>query len=179
MKNTRYIPLKNYIILGLIGIGTILLVVYIFSWYHAYEDNLYKESYLLKNNVITKEITSLSELKTVLKETPNEYFILINYTGNKDTYKLEKKLKKVIKKYELNDEFYYLNVTDIIKDDNYLDQINNALDLDGVKIKNVPTIIYVSDNTITQDNIISREDKKIMDVSDFQKLLDINEINEP
>ena len=70
----------------------------------------------------------------------------------------------------------FLSISEI---NNYLDQINNALDLDGVKIKNVPTIIYVSDNTITQDNIISREDKKIMDVSDFQKLLDINEINEP
>ena len=176
MKNDRYIPVKNYIIAGLIVVGSILLVLYGFSWYRAYQKHLYSKSYLVKNSIITKEIKSKTEFDNVLKESGNEYFVLISYTGSKDTYKLEKDLKKVITDYNIEDYFYYYNVTDLKKDKNYIDEINNSLKEFDVKIKNVPTIIYVNNNTITKSGIINRDDKNMMTAGDFQKLLDLNQI---
>ena len=176
MKNDRYIPVKNYIIAGLIVVGSILLVLYGFSWYRAYQKHLYSKSYLVKNSIITKEIKSKTEFDNVLKESGNEYFVLISYTGSKDTYKLEKDLKKVITDYNIEDYFYYYNVTDLKKDKNYIDEINNSLKEFDVKIKNVPTIIYVNNNAITKSGIINRDDKNMMTAGDFQKLLDLNQI---
>ena len=176
MKNDRYIPAKNYIIAGLIVVGSILLVLYGFSWYRAYQKHLYSKSYLVKNGVITKEIKSKTEFDNVLKESGNEYFVLISYTGSKDTYKLEKDLKKVITDYNIEDYFYYYNVTDLKKDKDYIDEINNSLKEFDVKIKNVPTIIYINNNTITNSGIINRDDKNMMTAGDFQKLLDLNQI---
>lgn len=176
MKNDRYIPVKNYIIAGLIVVGSILLVLYGFSWYRAYQKHLYSKSYLVKNSIITKEIKSKTEFDNVLKESGNEYFVLISYTGSKDTYNLEKDLKKLITKYNIEDYFYYYNVTDLKKDKNYLDEINNSLKDFDVTVKKVPTIIYVNNNTVSKSGIINRDDDKIMDAGDFQKLLDLNQI---
>ena len=176
MKSEKYIPTKNYIIAALIVVGSILLVLYGFSWYNAYIDHLYSKSYLVKNSIISKEIKSKAEFDNVLKETGNEYFILISYTGSKDTYKLEKSLKKVITDYKLEDSFYYYNVTDLKKDKNYLKEINSSLQEFDVTVKAVPTIIYVSNNTVSSSGIINRDDDNMMNAGDFQKLLDLNQI---
>lgn len=176
MKNNRYIPKKNYIIALVLTIGSILLVLYGFSWYKAYQQNLYHQSYLVKNKIINKEITSLEELKNIINEPSNEYFILISYNDNKDVYKLEKDLKKTIKKNNLEDYFYYYNVTEEMKDDNYLKNINEALNLTDYKIKNVPTIVFIRNGIIEKDAIISRDDNNMINVGDFQKLLDIYNI---
>ena len=176
MKSNRYVPLKNYLIVFGLAIGSILLVIYGFSWYKAYQKHLYSKSYLVKNSIITKEINNKKEFDNVLNENGNEYFILISYTDSKDTYNMEKSLKKIINKYNLSDSFYYYNVTDIKDNKDYLDEINNSLSIFDVKIKQVPTIIYVNNNTVTKSGIITRDDKNMMDAGDFQKLLDINEI---
>ena len=80
---------------------------------------------------------------------------------------------------EVNDIFseapiYYLNITSIKDEEDYIDQINKALSLEEIKVTNVPTIIYYKEGKAV--DIISREDDNIMNVGDFQKLLDINNI---
>ena len=176
MKSERYIPFKNYLIAVLLVVGSILLVLYGFSWYKAYKKHLYSKSYLVKNGIITKEIKSKTEFDNVLKESGNEYFILISYTDSKETYNLEKDLKKIITKYNIEDYFYYYNITNLKKDKNYLDEINKSLSSFDVTIKNVPTIIYVNNNTVSKTGVINRDDDNMMDSGDFQKLLDLNQI---
>ena len=83
---------------------------------------------------------------------------------------MEKDLKKVINKYELNDKFYYLNVSDIKEKKNYIDKINKSLKLEE-EIKQVPTIVYIREGKVV--DIIERSDDNMMNVGDFQKLLDI------
>ena len=39
MKKEKEIPLKNYILLSIILIFTIVIVIYLFMWYSAYENN--------------------------------------------------------------------------------------------------------------------------------------------
>ena len=91
---------------------------------------------------------------------------------------MEKDLKKLIKEYKLQDKFYYINIDSIKSSDNKVSLINELLGLDDIKVEKVPTIIYVNkDNKVLRNNIITRKDDSLMEVGDFQKLLDINEIS--
>ena len=68
---------------------------------------------------------------------------------------------------------YYINITSIKDDDDYIEKINDSLELKDKKVTNVPTIIYFNNGEVV--DLISRTDS-IMNVGDFQKLLDVNHI---
>ena len=53
---------------------------------------------------------------------------------------------------------------------NYIDKINKSLKLEE-EIKQVPTIVYIREGKVV--DIIERSDDNMMNVGDFQKLLDI------
>ena len=172
-ENERFIPMKNYLIaIGLV-IAAVLLTIYGFAWYNVLKENRVSQSYLVKEKVISSEIQSLDEVEAIFAEVPDEYFIYISYTGSEEIYNMEKELTKVINKYELNDQIYYLNVTTIKDKEGYIDDINKSLNLDQ-KVKQVPTIIYVKEGKVV--DIIERKDNNIMNVGDFQKLLDTSYI---
>ncbi len=175
-KNERYFPTKNYLITIGVIIGIILLVWYCFAWYKVYKQDKVSTSYLVKNNIVTNEVNDLNEIGDVFSEAPDEYYIYVSYTGDEDVYEMEKGLAKVIKKYNISDNFYYLNVTSIKNDSNYVDDINKVLGLKDEKIINVPTIIYYKDGVVVKDGVIVRRDNKLMTSADFQKLLDANNI---
>lgn len=163
------IPSKSILIAGAIILVLVLLGFYISSVNK--EKNLKKlsESYLLKSGTVSLEFKNLDEISPILSESPNEYFVLISYTKDEDTYNLEVGLKNIIDKYKLNDKFYYLNVEGIMNEDNYINRINNAFNTD--KIKKVPTILYYKDGSIL--DVVERYDNNPINSSDFQKLLDI------
>ena len=169
-KSERFIPIKNYIISIGIVIAAVLLTIYGFAWYNVLKEGKVSQSYLVKSKVISSEIQSLDEVEAIFAEVPDEYFIYISYTGSEEIYNMEKDLKKVINKYELNDKFYYLNVSDIKEKKNYIDKINKSLKLEE-EIKQVPTIVYIREGKVV--DIIERSDDNMMNVGDFQKLLDI------
>lgn len=173
-NNERFIPLKNYFLAIFIVVGAIALVWYGFAWYNILKENKISKSYLVKEKIISKEINDLNEVADVFSEAPKSYFIYVSYTGNEEIYNNEKGLKTIINSYNLNDSFYYLNVTSIKDDDNYIDKINEALNLDEQKIINVPTIIYYENGKVK--DLIVRKDNNFMTAGDFQKLLDINRI---
>ncbi len=172
--NERYIPLKNYIIAIVLVIAIILITWWAFAWYNVYKESKVSESYLVKQKIISQEIDDLSEIKDVLSEPFSNYFIYISYTGSEDIYNMEKDLKTIIVDYKLSDKFYYLNVTKIKDEKNVIDQINEALGLEGKEVKQIPTIVYVKEGNIV--DVITREDEHIMNAGDFEKLLEINKI---
>lgn len=174
-KNERFIPIKNYVIALGIVVAAVLLTIYGFAWYNVLKEGKVSQSYLVKEKVISNEIQSLDEVEAIFAEVPDEYFIYISYTGSEEIYNMEKELKKVINKYELNDQIYYLNVTEIKEKDDYIDKINKSLNLEE-KVTQVPTIIYIKEGKVV--DIIKRSDDNMMNVGDFQKLLDIYYVTE-
>src|SRR5574344_245545 len=138
-------------------------------------DNL-NNSYLVETNSIKSDnVLSLTDAKTKLNGLSGDYFIYISYQNSNEIYRLEKKLASVIKSYNLTDKFYYIDVKSIKDNDNYIQELNALLGYRDVLVKNVPTIIYVdSKNIIQYQNIITRTDNKMMNIGDFQQLLDIN-----
>mgnify|MGYP004559651181 CR=1 FL=1 len=172
VKETKNIfTSKNFLIIIGILLLLILVIFYIYRVNKVNTSEKYNTSYLVSTGTVSLEIKNLDEVSQILKESPTEYFILITYTGNKDTYNLETGLKTIIDKYKLSDSFYYINIKDILNEDNYLTRLNNAFETD--KITKVPTILYYKDGKIK--SLVHRDDNNIINASDFQKLLDIYE----
>ena len=173
-KNERFIPIKNYIIAFVAIIGAIALACYIFSWHKVIKENKLSTSYLIKSKYISNEIQGLERLNDVLSEVPSSYFIYISYTGTDEIYKLEKELARIIDDYKLSDEMYFLNVTSIKDDEDLISEVNKSLNIEDNQIKQIPTILYYSDGKLV--DLIANDDNNIMEIGDFQKLLDRNKI---
>lgn len=174
-KNEKYIPTKNYITAIVLILVVVLLSLYFFEWYKVYQDDKVKDSYLVKSSTITNVI-NIEEIETVFVDTPPEdYFVYISYTGNKDIYDMEKDLVDVINEYNLNDKFYFINVTDIMEDENYIEELNTSLQIKEQKIAKVPTILYFKNGELAKDGILYREDDHIINAGDFAQFLETKE----
>jgi len=173
-KNERYINPKNYIYALFILVGGILLVLYLFEWYQVKQEEKLMTSYLISSNTIESSVSDLDSLNQIRQEAPSSYFIYIGYTGDEDVYKFEKELKRVIDKYKLNDEFYYLDLTKLKeKNENYLEEVNNKLEIK--ELEKVPAIIYVKDGKILNSNILDGVKDTILKIEDLEQLLDVYE----
>ena len=157
---SRFIPLKNYYIAAFVFIAIILVTLYIFKWYEVKESEKYRESYLVSTETVNLEINEENELKQVFLEAPEEYFVYIGYRNDKDVYNIEKELKPIIEDYDLKDIFYYVDATDLKENDNYLDMLNESLNLNNKRIDKIPMIIYFG-----EDNY------EIVNTADFIELL--------
>ena len=157
----------------IIGIVIVLAVVgfYFFRLQQAGNEEKLNCSYLISSGTVSLEIKNLDEVSQILLESPTEYFVLITYTGNEDTYNLEEGIKTIIDDYKLSDSFYYLNIESIMDSDNYLTRLNSAFNTD--KITTVPIILYFKDGELI--DTVTRDDANIINAGDFQKLLDIYE----
>ena len=171
--NGKYINPKNYLYALLILIGGILLVLYVFEWYQVKKEEKLVNSYLITSKTINYKIEDLSSLTQIRQEAPSSYFIFLSYTKDEEVYNLEKNLKRVIDKYKLNDVFYYVDVTNIMEQETYLDNIKSAL---GVSILDkIPAIIYVHEGKILESNVLDGVGKDILKVEDLEDILEIYE----
>jgi hypothetical protein len=169
---------KKYLFAIGIMLVTLLLVVGLCEIISNITTNNLSKSYLVSSKTISADhVVDLNKAKDTFSTLEGNYFIYVSYTNNSDVYNLEKKLKKVIDDYKLNDNFYYINIDSIMNNPFKIEELNTLLGYQDSKISTVPTIIYVNkDNLVRIENIISRSDNTMMNVGDFQHLLDINEI---
>lgn len=170
-EENKKVSIKNYILSILILVGGILLVLYIFSWYQVKQEEKYMNSYLISTNTISNQITDLNTLKQVISETPSNYFIFIGYRHDLDEYNIEVELKNIIDNYEIADNFYYIDITDKLDDQNYLNNLNSIL---GTNINKTPAFIYVREGKILSKNIVTNSDKGF-NINNIKKILEIYE----
>ena len=175
-KSKPKVALKNYIYAGLILVGGILLVQYIFKWVEVKNEEKLMTSYLISSNTINSSIDDLNTLEQILKETSSSYFIYFGYTKDENVYNFEKKLKRIIDNYNLSDNFYYVDLTDIKeKNNNYLEDIKNKLKINN--LDRVPAIIYVKDGVTQKENILDGIDNSMIKAEDLENLLEIYEFD--
>lgn len=145
-NNTRYVPIKNYVLIVLMFIAVILITLYLFKWYHVKKDEKISKSYLVENNLITNQTNSIDELKNVLTENSSRLLLYISYRNSNKIYNIEKEYDDIFKKYNVNDIFYLFDVTDIKNNNkNYKEYINEYLD---INVDSYPVIIYYEDGQI-------------------------------
>lgn len=153
---------KKYLIGLCIILAIIFLALYFYKWHTVLEQEKYYNSYLIETNTISLEMNDINEISSVLSETPNYYFLYISYTGDEDVYNLEEELKPLIDEYQLQNNFYFLNVTDF-KDTNtnYKEDIADTLNIDRNIISDVPIILYFKDGELaTMHGIFTAEEFK-------------------
>ncbi len=103
---TKAIPLKNYIYLFLILLGSLLFLIYIYTWYETYKENKLKTGIL--NNYLT--IINYNELDDYIIENKNA-IIYVSILGNEKTSKFEEKFKNSIVDNNLKNTILYLDLT--------------------------------------------------------------------
>lgn len=162
---------KLYVIILIVVCVVTLVIFYFYRVNNLRNQERMSTSYLLSTQTVSLEIKNLEEANQILKEAPNEYFILISYVNNKDTYNLEKGLKSIIDNYSLSDRFYYFDATELIKEDNYLERLNNAFDTN--LITKVPVILYYQGGKLME--VVLRSDNNPINAGDFQRIIDIYE----
>lgn len=159
MKKEKEIPFKNYIILAVILIFTILLVVYLFNWQSIYQKNKLQEPILDKYLMVI----NYNELDDYLVEN-KEAIVYVSVLNDEKIRMFENKFKNLIIKNDLNNKVLYLNLT------------NESVEINKKYLSNlsgVPTLIIFDEGKVVESYSIKDND---YDIKAFERFLEKEEI---
>ncbi len=160
---------KNYLNLSLILFGVILLTIASSNLYKNHITNKINNSYI--SNYVAN--IQLNEIQNASLEFPPDKFIYVSYTGEKEIYNFEIKLRKTLKDNDQIDNLIYLDVTELMKDKDFLNKINKTIGLEKINIKKLPAIIYYKDNVLTE---VIDSQYGLLNIGNFDQLLEKYEI---
>lgn len=159
MKKEKEIPFKNYIILAVILIFTILLVVYLFNWQSVYQKNKLQEPILDKYLMVI----NYNELDDYLVEN-KEAIVYVSVLNDEKIRMFENKFKNLIIKNDLNNKILYLNLT------------NESVEINKKYLSNlseVPTLIIFDEGKVVESYSIKDNN---YDIKAFERFLEKEEI---
>ena len=141
MIKEKEIPLKNYILLSIVLILTIVVVIYFFLWKNTYEKSKLQtpilDDYLL--------VINYNELNNYLVEN-KDAIIYVSKLNDESIRLFENKFKNIINKNNLNNKILYLDLTEELKENNIVKEINKKY---GKEMTEVPTIVIIKDGKIS------------------------------
>lgn len=141
MKKEKEIPLKNYILLSIVLILTIVVVIYFFLWKNTYEKSKLQtpilDDYLL--------VINYNELNNYLVEN-KDAIIYVSKLNDESIRLFENKFKNIINKNNLNNKILYLDLTEELKETNIVKKINKKY---SKEMTEVPTIVIIKDGKIS------------------------------
>lgn len=143
MSKERKIPLKNYILLAVILIISIILVIYFYMWYNTYEEN--KLNTKIMDNYL--QVINYNELNDYLVEN-KAAVIYSSVLKNQEIRNFEKKFKNIISKYSLNSTILYLDLTTELEDKKMKKEIKEKYYLENKDITSVPSIIIFKEGKL-------------------------------
>ena len=125
----KEIPYKNYIILVLVFLMTILVTFYVRDWYNT------TKVYYAQNSVMTKVVKEIKseEISNYILE--NQRFILYVSSGQNSQIKdFEDEFKNLIQNLDINDDVLYMNL-DGVNMESFYDLLKNNYS-SSAKLKN-------------------------------------------
>lgn len=165
--------IRKYINWLLFLIAVVLLSFIASKIYNIYESNKLKDSVLLR----VVGTIQYDDVESATKEFVSDDFILISYVKSEDVRDFETKIKTVIVNNNLQNNFFYLDATDLMLEENYIDTLNEKFKLQNAnKIEALPALLYYKNGEFIKT--LSSTKDKIMNADDFSKLLDNYEIIE-
>ena len=125
----REIPKKNYFILFIVIVFSLLIAFYFRNWYKAYED-----SYLSKS-IVGNYLFQINykELDNYLVENQSA-IIYVSKVGNEKIRNFEKKFINAINQNDLKNKILYLDLS------NYKGDTNDKYTINDINITSVPNI---------------------------------------
>lgn len=163
-EEVRQVPPKNYLVLGVIVVLTLLACIYLFAWYKQYSDSK------INTPVITSTVREVeyNNLDTVLKERD----VLIVYmctTDEKVCRSFEKKFSKYVKNNNLTEEIMYLNLGDNSDENGLLEKVYNKYKSDRLvkKVHKYPTLLIFNQGKIIDVLSTNKKPLTIKQVKEF------------
>ena len=161
-NNGREIPLKNYIILGLVVLLTLGLVYYFYLWYITYEESKLNETIMDRY----LEVINYNELNDYIIENRNA-MIYTSVLEDNNIRKFEIKFKNIVVKNALKDKILYMDMTDIFKDKIKYTELRNSYQVNNYNITNVPCILVFKDAKLVDIYSIKDNDYNTEDVLNY------------
>ena len=161
-NNGREIPLKNYIILGLVVLLTLGLVYYFYLWYITYEESKLNETIMDRY----LEVINYNELNDYIVENRNA-MIYTSVLEDNNIRKFEIKFKNIVVKNALKDKILYMDMTDIFKDKIKYTELRNSYQVNNYNITNVPCILVFKDAKLVDIYSIKDNDYNTDDVLNY------------
>lgn len=161
----RKIPLKNYIILGVILIVTFSLLYYFYLWFDKYEETK------LNRPILTKymDVINYNELDNYLVENPDT-IIYVSVLNNEKIRDFEKQLKQKFKDNLIDNSLLYLDITNSSNKDK--ENMEELYYLNNLNILDVPCVLIFSSGELVSIYSVSDNDYNIDNFVMF-----VNQIN--
>ena len=153
----KKVPIKNYIILGIIIFITVLAVLYICSWYKQYNNTKVDEPVI--TSVLPK--VEYNNLDTVVKE--RDLVIVYMCTTKENICRsFEKKFSSFVKDNNLTDDIIYLNLGYSEDENGMLDKLYNKYKSEDLvkKVYEYPSLVIFSEGKIV-DVLSSNNENKV------------------
>ncbi len=167
----RTVPIKNYIILGIIFLGVILLLWYFSSWYKVYNDYK-KETPVIRGTL--SEISNL-ELDHYIMENPTVTIYMCT-SSNMRCRDFEKDFKIMLESNEvLKENIIYLNLSDINQDE-FVKDFNAKYPYKNSLTKNYPAIVLFEDSKIV--GLIQEEKEISLNADEVRSYLKLHKVGE-
>lgn len=165
MKKEKEIPLKNYILLSIVLILTIVVVIYFFLWKNTYEKSKLQtpilDEYLL--------VINYNELNNYLVEN-KDAIIYVSKLNNENIRLFENKFKNIINKNNLNNKILYLDLTEELKENNIVKEINKKY---GKEMTEIPSIIIIKDGKISSSYNIKENGYNVKSLEKYLEKEDV------
>lgn len=162
MDKQRNIPLKNYILLGITLIVTIILIIYFYMLYSSYEESK------LNIPIMDKymQVINYNELDNFLVEN-KDGVIYCSVLENQDIRNFEKELKNVIKDYSLGSTILYLDLTNELQNNQKAKEIQTKYQINGNSLIEVPTIAVFRGGTLSSIYNIKNNNYDIEEIINY------------
>ena len=105
-EKLRDVPTKNYIYLSMILLGSILFLIYAYTWYNTYNQNKLNTS--IMNQYLT--VINYNELDNYISEN-QDAVIYVSILGDEEINHFEKSFKNTIVNNNLKNKILYLDLT--------------------------------------------------------------------
>lgn len=166
----RKIPNKNYFILGIILIVTVLALYYFYMWFDVYNDSKLNKPILDRY----MEVINYNELDNYIVENPDS-IIYVSILDDMEIREFERNFKNSFRNNKVNGEILYLDLTESIKDSSTKKDIMNKYSVNSLNISDVPCILVIRDGMVNSIYNIKDND---YDVNKLELFLNDNILKE-
>ena len=145
MKNDglRKIPTKNYIILGVVILLTLLILYYFYMWVDVYKES--KINIPIMDKYMT--VINYNELDNYVVENPNT-IVYVSVLEDDRIREFEKQFKNKYRNNEIENDVLYMNITDDIRNTNIKEDMDDRYVLNDLSITDVPCVLVFNDGLL-------------------------------
>lgn len=140
----RKIPIKNYIILGVVLFITMLILYYFYCWVDVYKES--KINIPIMDKYMS--VINYNELDNYIVENPDT-IIYVSVLEDEKIRGFEKEFKNKYKNKEIENELLYMNITDDIKNKDTSNEMVSKYSINSLDMTDVPSLLVFNNGELS------------------------------